>query len=120
MPHFRFSTGAVLLASLVIGAAPPASAQSFPTVVRAVLNAQTDGRLASMGASQRAEMTDCVISTLAGLPGGQKKYIAAGASLDEQTDRFGEVVQADRAKWKQKIASVCGKIAMQKTTGNNK
>ena len=88
--------------------------------MRAVLDAQTDGRLAGMPAGQRAEMTDCVVSTLAGLPGGRKKYVVEGASLDEQTDRFGEVVQADRAKWKQKIASVCGKIAMSKTTGSNR
>ena len=120
MPGIRFSTKAVVLASLAIGAASAASAASFPAVVRAVLDAQTDGRLAGMPAGQRAEMTDCVIATLAGLPGGKKRYVAEGASLDEQTDRFGEVVQEDRAKWKQKIAAVCGKIAMQKTTGSNK
>ena len=120
MPYIRLLPRAVVLAALAIGAPPAASAASFPTVVRAVLDAQTDGRLAGMPAGQRGEMTDCVISTLAGLPGGKKKYIAEGGSLDEQTDRFGEVVQEDRAKWKQKIASVCGKIAMSKNTGSNK
>jgi hypothetical protein len=117
MFRIRLSPQAIVLALLALGA-PPASAASFPTVVRAVLDAQTDGRLAGMSTGQRGEMTDCVISTLAGLPGGKKKYIAEGASLDEQTDRFGEVVQEDRAKWKQKISSACGKIALSKTTGN--
>ena len=118
MFRINLSASAVILAALAIGAPPAASAASFPAAVRAVLDGQSDGRLASMDAGQRAEMTNCVISTLAGLPGGKKKYIAEGGSLDEQTDRFGEVVQEDRAKWKQKIASVCGKIAMSKTTGN--
>ena len=91
---------------------------SFPQVVRAVLDAQTDGRLAKMGRDQRARMTDCVIATLAGLPGGKKRYIVEGASLDEQQDRFGEVVQEDRAKWKQKIATACSKIAVELTSND--
>ena len=118
MPRTRLSTKAVVLASLAIGAAPAAMASSFPSVVRAVLNGQTTGRIAEMGPDQRAQMTDCVVATLAGLPAGKKRYVAEGASLDEQTDRFGEVVQEDRAKWKQKIASACGKIALNGTTGD--
>jgi hypothetical protein len=118
MPRIRLSPRAIVLAALAIGAAPPAMAASFPAAVRAVLDGQSDGRLASMDSSQRSEMTNCVISTLAGLPAGKKRYIAEGASLDEQEHRFGEVVMEDRAKWKQKIASACGKIALSKTTGN--
>jgi hypothetical protein len=111
---------AVVLGSLAIGVAPPALAAGFPTVVRAVLDGQTTGRLAQMDSDQRAQMSDCVIATLAGLPAGKKRYIVEGASFDEQEHRFGEVVQEDRAKWKQKIASACGKIALSKTTGSNK
>ena len=118
MPHIRLSPRAIVLSALAIGAIPAASAASFPSVVRAVLDGQSDGRLASMDTGQRAQMTDCVISTLAGLPSGKKRYIAEGASFDEQEHRFGEVVQEDRAKWKQKISSACGKIALSKTTGN--
>lgn len=106
----------IFTASLVVGAAPDALAASFPAVVRAVLDSQTDGRLAKMGRDQRARMTDCVIATLAGLPGGKKRYIVEGATLDEQQDRFGEVVQEDRAKWKQKIATACSKIAVESTS----
>ena len=113
MRRTSLSIRAMILASLAVGIAPAASAASFPTVVRAVLNASTDGRLAKMGSDQRARMTDCVVSTLAGLPGGRKRYITEGASLDEQTDRFGEVVQEDRAKWKQHIARSCSKIAIE-------
>jgi hypothetical protein len=112
LTRVRFLIGTVVLAALLLPA--PAAAASFPAVVRAVLDAQTDGRLASMGPDQRARMTDCVIAALAGLPGGKKRYIAEAASLDEQTDRFGEVVQEDRAKWKQKIAAACSEIALEK------
>jgi len=116
--YSTFGAALVVTAALAIGAAPGASAASFPTVVRAVLDAQTDGRLAKMGRDQRARMTDCVIATLAGLPGGKKRYIVEGASLDEQQDRFGEVVQEDRAKWKQKIATACSKIAVESTSND--
>ena len=116
MPRIRFSIRTVVIASLLV--ATPAAAASFPAVVRAVLDAQTDGRLAKMGPDQRARMTDCVIATLAGLPGGKKRYIVEGASLDEQQDRFGEVVQEDRAKWKQKVATACSKIAIESSSND--
>lgn len=92
--------------------ATSAVAADFPSVVRKILDSQTDGRLAKMGRDQRSRMTDCVISTLSGLPGGKKRFIAEGASLDEQEHRFGEVVNEDRAKWKQNIARACSSIAM--------
>jgi hypothetical protein len=112
--RIRFSTGAAIAALLLFAA--PVDAASFPSVVRNILDSQTDGRLAKMGPDQRARMTDCVIATLAGLPGGKKRYIVEGATLDEQQDRFGEVVQEDRAKWKQKIATACSKIAVEHTS----
>lgn len=98
--------------------ATPADAASFPSVVRTILDSQTEGRIAQMGRDQRARMTDCVISTLSGLPNGKKRYIVEGASLDEQEDRFGEVVQEDRAKWKQKIATACSKIAVEQSSND--
>jgi hypothetical protein len=101
-----------LVAALPLAGAPQAEAATFPGVVRQILDSQTDGRLARMGPDQRSRMTDCVISTLSGLPNGQKRYIVEGSTLDEQQDRFGEVVEADRAKWKQAIAKACSSIAM--------
>jgi len=35
-----------------------------------------------------------------------------GASYDEREHRFGEVVQANHAEWKGKIASTCAATAM--------
>ena len=77
LPRARFLTVAVFVASLLPA---PAAAASFPSVVRSILDAQTDGRLAKMGAEQRARMTDCVIATLNGLPNGKKRYIVEGAN----------------------------------------
>src|SRR5882757_310270 len=110
MPRSSLSTRTVVLALLAIGASPAAWAAGFPAVVRAVLDGQTTGRLASMDRDQRAAMTDCVIATLAGLPNGRKQYVVQAANFAEQQHRFGEVVQENRAQWKQKIASACGSI----------
>lgn len=111
MPGIRFSVAALFVALAVI--ASPAGAASFPATVRAILDAQTDGRLAKMSADRRARMTDCVIASLVGLPEGKKRFIVEGASLAEQEDRFGDVVQEDRAKWKQHIAKSCSRIAIE-------
>jgi hypothetical protein len=116
LSRIRLLTRAVVAVLLL--SATPAVAASFPSVVRAVLDAQTDGRLAKMGRDQRSRMSDCVIATLSGLPGGKKRYIVEGASLDQQQDRFGEVVQEDRAKWKQKIATACSKIAVESSSND--
>ena len=111
LPGIRIAIPTVFMALVLT--ASPAAAASFPAVVRAILDAQTDGRLAKMGGDRRARMTDCVIASLAGLPGGKKRFIVEGASLDEQEDRFGQVVQEDRAKWKQHIARSCSRIAIE-------
>jgi len=111
VPRIRSSIPTIFLTLVLV--ASPAAAASFPAVVRAVLDAQTDGRLAKMSSERRARMTDCVIASLAGLPDGKKRFIVEGASLDEQQDRFGDVVQEDRAKWKQHIAQSCSRIAIE-------
>jgi hypothetical protein len=108
LSHFTVA----LVSALPLAGPTKAEAATFPGVVRQILDSQTDGRLARMGPNQRARMTDCVISALSGLPNGQKRYIVDGSTLDEQQDRFGEVVEADRAKWKQAIARACSSIAM--------
>ena len=56
-------------------------------------------------ASQRAV-------TPADVPDAKKRHVAEAASYDEMEDRFGEVVLADRAEFKQKITKECGEIAM--------
>jgi hypothetical protein len=49
---------------------------------------------------------------LADLPNGKKRFVIEGANYDEQQDRFGEVVMANRAEWKQKIARSCAHIVV--------
>ena len=109
MKKIQVSTQVLVAASLLI--ATPALANDFPTVVRAILDHQTDGPLTEMDKDKRAKMTDCVIDTLGALPSGlQKKIVDAGA-LEDQEHAFGEVVDADHAKWRQTISKACGEIA---------
>ena len=110
MPYSFILNRAVVLASLLI-AAPAALAADFPTVVRSILDHQADGPLTEMDASKRAEMTDCVIQTLSALPEGLQRKIVEGKDLEEQEHLFGQVVDADHAKWRQTIAKQCGHIA---------
>jgi hypothetical protein len=113
-PAIRQARPATVLTLLVaiLAGATAANAAEFPTVVRAILDSQTTGRLAAMSPDKRVRMTDCVIATLNGLPSGKKRYIVEGKNLDEQEDRFGQVVDEDNAKWRQNIARACASIAM--------
>lgn len=99
----------VLVASMLM--ATPAVADSFPTVVRAILDRQTDGPLTEMDATKRAKMTDCVVDTLGALPSGLQKKIVEAGGIEDQEHAFGQVVDADHAKWRQTIAKACGEIA---------
>lgn len=109
MPRIRLSIRTVVLVSFVLAA--PAAAADFPTVVRAILDKQSDGPLAEMDADKRGRMTDCVIETLGELPSGLKKKIVEGKDLEEQEHLFGQVVDENHAKWRQTIAQKCGHIA---------
>jgi hypothetical protein len=91
--------------------ATPAFASDFPTVVRAILDRQTDGPLAEMEPDQRSKMTGCVIDTLSALPSGLQKKVVEAGDIEAQEDAFGEVVDADHAKWRQTITKACGEIA---------
>jgi hypothetical protein len=107
----RALRGYALAGALILSGAP-AQAAEFPAVVEEILASQTTGRIAEMGAAQKSAMIACVIRALAPLPAGRKRYVAEGASLGEREDRFGEVVNADHARWKKKIADACAKIAL--------
>ena len=109
VPRFRLPPVVLLALGLVLPG--QAAAAEFPTVVRAILDRQADGPLAEMDPARRGEMTDCVIETLAALPDGFKDKIVEGKDIEEQEDLFGEVVDANRAEWRQTIASACGHIA---------
>ena len=109
MGCIRLSARTVLIASLL--SAAPAAAADFSTVVRAILDHQTDGPLTEMDADKRGKMTDCVIETLSALPSGLQRKITEGKDLEEQEHLFGQVVDENHAKWRQTIAQKCGHIA---------
>ena len=107
--RISLSIRAVFACSFLLGV--PAMAADFPTVVRSILDHQTDGPLTEMEADKRAEMTDCVVQTLSAVPEGLQRKIVEGEGLEEQEHLFGQVVDADHAKWRQTIAKECGHIA---------
>jgi hypothetical protein len=98
-------------ATLGLWGAPTLAATSFSSVVRSILDRQTDGPLTEMKPAQRARMTDCVIDTLSGLPSGLQRKIVDAGDIEDQEHAFGQVVDADHAKWRQNIAKACGDIA---------
>jgi len=120
-PDLRRALQAAVLTLLVLPlSSVTAAGADFPSVVRAILDSQTTGRLASMGPGKRARMTNCVIAALSGVPNGKKRYIVGGKDLDEQEHRFGEVVQENHAEWKQAIARACSSIAMGQDESSNR
>ena len=106
----RFACLGVVAAALLLSAGP-ASAADFPTVVRSILDRQTDGPLSEMEPDRRLKMTDCVIQTLGGLPSGLQSRVVDAGDIDAQEDEFGKVVDENHAKWRQTIAKTCGHIA---------
>ncbi len=108
------SSHAALLLALfaATGGGSGARAADFPTVVRAILDAQTSGPLAEMSKRKRALMTDCVVAALDALPNGKKRLITGGANFEEQEHRFGQVVDEDQARWRKNIAKACSEIAV--------
>jgi len=112
VPKSRYSLGISGAAiALALSAGPAAAATDFASVVRAILDHQTDGPLTEMKPNQRARMTDCVIDTLSALPSGAKRKIVSGRNIEEQEHLFGQVVDENHAKWRQTIAKACGQIA---------
>ncbi len=110
-PQRALREAAMLLLCLVHGSQAVA-ATSLPAAVAMVLNGQTSGPMASLQGGRKQVMIDCVTGVLNGLPGGQKREITQGSGFDDIQDRFGKVVMANRAEWKQKIAKSCGKFAI--------
>lgn len=104
---------AVAAAAFLLGA-PPSLADEFPVVVAKILQSQTDSRIASLDAARKQEMINCVNGVVAKIPAGKKRFVLAGATFDEQQDRFGTVVQENRAEWEQKIAAGCSSIVVRR------
>lgn len=113
MPSLRTAIIVAASAAAFAGSGRAAAAADFPTVVREILDSQTDGPLAQMGAAKRRVMTDCVVASLEPLPKGKKRFIVEGANFEEREHRFGQVVDEDNAKWRQNIAKACAEIAVE-------
>ena len=105
----RFVCLGIVAAALLLSSAPASA--DFPTVVRSILDRQTDGPLSEMEPDRRSKMTDCVIQTLGALPSGLQKRVVDAGDIDAQEDEFGKVVDENHAKWRQTIAKTCGHIA---------
>jgi hypothetical protein len=86
---------AIVVGVAAFSGASGASAAEFSTVVRQILDNQTDGPLTEMDSDKRAEMTSCVIDTLQGLPSGLQRRIVEAGDLEAQEDEFGKVVDAE-------------------------
>jgi hypothetical protein len=112
MPNLRFAL-VLAAAAALCGAGKALAATDFPTVVRQILDSQTDGPLSQMSAKKRRAMTDCVVASLEPLPRGKKRFIVEGANFEQQEHRFGQVVDEDNAKWRQNIARACAEIAVE-------
>ncbi len=99
----------VLLAGALT--ADASHAITFNAAVEQVLLGQRSGPVVSLNASSKRELIACVISALANMPEGRKRYVTQAADYAQMEDRFGEVVMENRAAWKQKIAKRCAGIA---------
>jgi hypothetical protein len=110
--------GQILTIALLFGGTALA-ANDFPTVVRAILESQTDGPLSQMPPRTRSSVIDCVVATLDGLPSGRKRFIVEGGDFEEQEDRFGQVVDDNHAEWRQKLAAACAETALNTGQGFN-
>jgi hypothetical protein len=93
---------------VTLGAVSLGSAANFNQVVETVLSRQP--RITELSPDRRRAMVACVKQVLKAVPPAQQRYVEASANYDEMQDRFGEIVLADRAKFKQKITQQCGGI----------
>lgn len=101
---------ALSVIALVFVSTSASSAAEFASVVETVLLKQKE--IVDLDADRQREMISCVKQVLTEVPEAKQRYVAESANFDEMENRFGEVVLADRAEFKQKITKDCGGIAM--------
>ena len=107
MARFVSALGA---AAIMIASTSAGEAADFNSAIEQVLLKQQE--IVDLDRSRRGQMIACVKQALADVPAGRQRYVEEAASYDEMESRFGEVVLADRAKFKQKITQECGSIAV--------
>ena len=108
------SGGAKALAVIALVSVPvsAASAAEFSTAVATVLMGQKDGPVAKLDEAKKKQLIACVVEALADVPGSVRQYVEEAEGFEETEDRFGEMVMANQAEYKQKITRECGDIAV--------
>ena len=86
----------------------PSFAADFNSVVETVLSKQP--QITDLPPDRQGEMVACVQDVLAEVPRPKREYVAQAKNYDEMENRFGEVVMADQAHFKQEITKACGNI----------
>ena len=109
MSRLASSFGAI---AIVLGLASPGLAADFNSVVETVLAKQP--QVTDLPPDRQRAMIACVKKVLANVPAGQKRRVEEAKDYNQMEDRFGELVLADRAKFKQQITTDCGEIAVKK------
>src|SRR5688572_1395802 len=97
------------LAMVVLASTNWALAADFNSAVETVLSNQP--QITDLAPDRRGQMIACVKQVLVAVPRPKQQYVAAASSYAEMESRFGEIVMADRARFKQRITKVCGAIA---------
>jgi hypothetical protein len=105
----RFAS-ALSAAAIVVASTSVGMAADFNSAVRAVLVKQQE--IVELDEARRGEMISCVQKVLAEVPPAKQRYVAEASGYDEMESRFGEVVLANQAEFKQKITQRCGSIAV--------
>jgi uncharacterized protein (DUF1800 family) len=95
---------------LILAAGSAGAAADFNSAVERVLLQQKE--IKELDSARQKEMIACVKQVLTKVPEPKQQYVAEGANYDEMENRFGEVVLADRAKFKQQITKACGDIVV--------
>ena len=106
MLRMASALGAVVI---TLGSVNGVLARDFNSVVTTVLSKQP--QITDLAPDRRRQMIACVKKVLVAVPAAKKRYVAEAANYAEMENRFGEVVMADRAKFKQQITKDCGSIA---------
>lgn len=107
-----FRLAATAAFACIVSTVPASADQAFSRAVEKVLMSEKDGRVAELDAARKKDLIACVNTVLEKLPPPKQRYVVEAADIDEMQDRFGEVVMADGAAWKQKITKACQEIVV--------
>ncbi len=111
----KYLVGGATALMVVAAIGFPASATfaaDFATAVQTVLMGQKDGPITKLDDAKKSEMIACVTKVLADAPGAARRYVEEAEGFDQTEDRFGELVMANQAEYKQKITKECGDIVL--------